>query len=634
MDGRAARTRIGTIGSTAEPLIDGWGRVTPGGAGGDWLLDWWVGADDRWHVVVDEATVRQALLDHSPVVETRLRVPGGDAVHRAFGVRGSGPGGGQEYVVVEVENDSPVPFALALVVRPASPLDSASPFDGAAADAGVERIDGQPVAGGPGRDCAHLVRVNGRAALLLPRAPARAAASAGDDADLARVVTTGRAGPWSGAPALDPDRRRAAMAFVLPVTHHTTLRAVLPVGPEIEGGWPPALPSRSQVVKGWTAQAERGARVDIPDTKVMAVLAAARRRVLLYGPRSGLLSTYERLGHAGQVADTLRGWAGAAVPQPMDVADVLDGLVTHWRLTRDRSVLEATADLLADAVNVVATSARHMNKGRRGSSSALPEATCRSMAGAVALFRALGDRRAADDTQALADQMQADVPAAHEKQHPVTWPSSAMVAEAGPTGAWDPPSRDRAHIALLVANLWCGMADDRTDGQLALLAHRLAPGWHGQPVDVEELPTAAGRLSFAVRWHGNRPALLWELTPHADGGEVTITAPGLDRAWRSNEQRGEVLLAPVAAPEAVPDHPRGDGARSDGARSDGDGLITSSQPPRSVSPLVSSVPKGGVSKGKVMVPDGISERPERPEPSEPPERPERPEPLEPGASFS
>jgi hypothetical protein len=50
-----------------------------------------------------------------------------------------------------------------------------------------------------------------------------------------------------------------------------------------------------------------------------------------------------------------------------------------------------------------------------------------------------------------------------------------------------------------------------------------------------------------VRWHGDRPALLWELEPHEGVGPVRLTAPGLDAAWSSTERTGEVLLGPVAA---------------------------------------------------------------------------------------
>ena len=45
---------------------------------------------------------------------------------------------------------------------------------------------------------------------------------------------------------------------------------------------------------------------------------------------------------------------------------------------------------------------------------------------------------------------------------------------------------------------------------------------------MHDLPTAAGRLSFAIRWHGERPALLWELEPHEGIGPVLLTTPALD----------------------------------------------------------------------------------------------------------
>ena len=71
--------------------------------------------------------------------------------------------------------------------------------------------------------------------------------------------------------------------------------------------------------------------------------------------------------------------------------------------------------------------------------------------------------------------------------------------------------------------------------------------WLGRGIEVHEAPTAHGRLSFAVRWHGNRPALLWELTPHEGVGPVRLTAPGLDPSWSAAEPNGEALLGPVEA---------------------------------------------------------------------------------------
>jgi hypothetical protein len=74
----------------------------------------------------------------------------------------------------------------------------------------------------------------------------------------------------------------------------------------------------------------------------------------------------------------------------------------------------------------------------------------------------------------------------------------------------------------------------------------LPEGWAGQPIEVQRAPTHHGLISFAVRWHGDRPALLWERTERTSE-PVRLTAPGLDPAWSSTEPRGEALLAPVAA---------------------------------------------------------------------------------------
>jgi hypothetical protein len=65
---------------------------------------------------------------------------------------------------------------------------------------------------------------------------------------------------------------------------------------------------------------------------------------------------------------------------------------------------------------------------------------------------------------------------------------------------------------------------------------------------VHDAPTAWGRVSYAVRWHGDRAALLWEVEPHAGVGAVRLITPGLDPSWSTSERRGEALLGPVPAP--------------------------------------------------------------------------------------
>jgi hypothetical protein len=83
------------------------------------------------------------------------------------------------------------------------------------------------------------------------------------------------------------------------------------------------------------------------------------------------------------------------------------------------------------------------------------------------------------------------------------------------------------------------------EGGLALCS-MLPEAWRGQPIEVHDAPTHHGLLSFAVRWHGDKPALLWELRADTAGAPLRparITAPGLDPEWSTTEPRGEELLA-------------------------------------------------------------------------------------------
>ena len=83
------------------------------------------------------------------------------------------------------------------------------------------------------------------------------------------------------------------------------------------------------------------------------------------------------------------------------------------------------------------------------------------------------------------------------------------------------------------------LADDARDGSrpVALCVDH-PEAWSGQPVEVRDAPVAGGVLSYAVRWHGARPALLWDGPPG-----TTVCIPGLDPTWRSEAASGEILLA-------------------------------------------------------------------------------------------
>ncbi|HEY7438342.1 MAG TPA: hypothetical protein VIC35_03000 [Acidimicrobiia bacterium] len=79
---------------------------------------------------------------------------------------------------------------------------------------------------------------------------------------------------------------------------------------------------------------------------------------------------------------------------------------------------------------------------------------------------------------------------------------------------------------------------ERSDGALDLLPG-FRPAWRGAALEAHQVPTRAGVLSYALRWHGPRPALLWEL----DGrGACTLRCPPLDPEWSTDAPAGEALL--------------------------------------------------------------------------------------------
>ena len=96
----------GVTGGGWRATVTPWGGIEPWG--GEAPLDWHIAADDRWHSPQREAAVRQRRIDGTAVVETRVRIPDGDAVQRVYSVPDRGG-----LTIIEVENESPLPIAVA-----------------------------------------------------------------------------------------------------------------------------------------------------------------------------------------------------------------------------------------------------------------------------------------------------------------------------------------------------------------------------------------------------------------------------------------------------------------------------------------------------------------------------------------
>ena len=107
-----------------------------------------------------------------------------------------------------------------------------------------------------------------------------------------------------------------------------------------------------------------------------------------------------------------------------------------------------------------------------------------------------------------------------------------VAGEAGPTPPTEPARRRALDRLARVAA--------RT-GRRRLLPVGMPADWLGQSIDVYGVPTVPGSsVSFAIRWHGERPAVLWEQT----GDPIELSAPIVAPEWRSSDATGEALWPP------------------------------------------------------------------------------------------
>jgi hypothetical protein len=505
----AGRTVLGVLDPSSTGAVDGAGLVTTGRG---WSLDWWIGGDDRWYLPAREPTVRQRRIGAGPVVETTVRVPGGDAVHRVWAARS--PAG--EVLVVEVENASPVPFALGLAVRPYG-LDGSGGLSEAVLD-GVE------------------VRLDGRPALWLPRPPNERGARA--DRDVVGAVTSGADLSWPG-PASDPGGAVTAV-LLFPVPHRTRLRVALPLGETGPAAAvaPAELADHEAVARGWDAVVGAGARLTLPDPGLSDRIAAFRARILLAAPGSavdlaelvpGSGLVVAALAAGGHETEALRAVSTLA-SVPLDPVTPLPAVVEATGaaalavgLADDRRVESAATETLVDLVGLV-----DRRRTRRAATPAL--------AALASHLERAGHGAAAD---ALARRL-------GTWPDPWQWaglddgdPIESLLTGISGTGAFvddDPVAAARALLSVRRR-----IARETADG-LELFPDFPA-AWRGGGAEVHRLPTLFGRLSFALRWHGYRPALLWELERRAGDPVVALRCPGLDPRWSSTEPRGEALLA-------------------------------------------------------------------------------------------
>ena len=570
-----AETLIADLDGGLSARVDGGGAVRL--AGRAWVLDWMVATEVGWQSVADAGAARQRLLDGAPVVETTLRVAGGALLHRAFVATDRD---GAPAAVVEVRNDSPHAVGLAFVLRPVAG-DAAMP----------------PVRWRRDDEGETILRSGDGAASVLPD-PAAVVTAAGDR-DLVDVMAEAPDGPAvvDGSTADVPATTRVAL--VRPLPHTLTTRISLS---DAAGVSPTRVADAEAVARGWTRHTQGGSRVELPEPVLGDIAAASRAQVLL-----AVRAERDDVGVGPAVADARLSGALRAMGQGRLAA----GLGARWLahmgargLVDDGSggvaATGATLQILGGAAaelevgevqewlpEVTGMLVGIDKRRRRAARASSPWERFWADAGrlgAMAVLRRVGQADAADQVAARRSE---DAPAslgpagllaALDQRAPAasSWRRMLAARAAIRAGRWPegdlrwllatsdrtgvvPLGVDDHLVAAETVALWGDLgAAERADGAVMLLP-AIRPLWLGHPLEAHDVPVGTGSAGFAIRWHGERPALLWE-TRGLEGRAVTC--PGLDPSWSTTEARGDALLAvpavrPLTPGSDRPDEPRG-----------------------------------------------------------------------------
>ncbi|MEK7411042.1 MAG: hypothetical protein AAB327_06640 [Actinomycetota bacterium] len=269
-----------------------------------------------------------------------------------------------------------------------------------------------------------------------------------------------------------------------PVGHKATLKVALCRTGSPLKQLPTGLADIQQLRRGWSIALDRASRLVLPNGEYGDAVARTRADLLIGG------------GDFSELAGD-------------QVAYVLS-LVEMQRM--GEKIDQHLAGLVNAVEHLLATSSH---------ASHTPWDVERALFGAQRLFHLSGE------TRAVADVANSQARLATVSEDPVSYPSEMPVGVRG------------------IAWLEDQLVSPRRDGTAVLLARSIPRQWLGVNLEAHGLIADAERtLSCAVRWHGELPALLWEVTGPQG---LHLSAGRCDPTWSSNESAGETLLAGFAA---------------------------------------------------------------------------------------
>ena len=279
-----------------------------------------------------------------------------------------------------------------------------------------------------------------------------------------------------------------AGSVVFPVGHHATMRAAILINGDsrqISAGELESLPSFEQVERGWLAALQISSRVDVPDLSWSSALTSQRCKVLL--------------SNSTELAES------------SDISLVVDLLL-------DRAERVRLGDKPAQWVDEVAVATERILK-QCAKTQSVQWFEERALLGAGMVLNRAGESRGLQDFVSV-------------------W---SRLAEAGRISDLALASPEIAGTVRQIAWIESQLVAQRRDGVIEICPCGIDKSWLGVNFECHKLLASPEHvISYAVRWHGEKPALLWEI----DGPVgAKVAASAIDHTFSSTEMRGETLLS-------------------------------------------------------------------------------------------
>lgn len=276
-----------------------------------------------------------------------------------------------------------------------------------------------------------------------------------------------------------------AGSVVFPVAHGSSLCVALPMTKKRDIDWR-ALPTADDMQRTWLAAVERAGYAIVPDKSLIPRINTLRSDLLVMS--------------GSPIDDWDDQLAGDDVSLALALLDLtrMGERIESWN--NGEEVLEA----LAHGVT-------RMLRDHKKSTN-VPWDVERALHAARWVFLAAGDGRAASDVVSSHARMAS----------PLSPPNEA------PAGV---------RLAAWLDELLVG---PRRDDSVAILGHGIPQLWRGVNFECHDVIVGnEASISYAVRWHGEKPALLWEVSGTTD---IRLTAGKTDPTWTTTDSRGETLL--------------------------------------------------------------------------------------------